>query len=151
MQTLRYAARLHDIGKLGISEATLHKNDGLSEDEWSMIREHPLKGERIVQSLAFLDRAKPVVRHHHERWDGSAYPDGLKFRGVELFEAGEFAQGLERFIAAGEIEGDDPLNTIYQRLCGYAIDRSAGEPWQPPSGTADGVISIAPPAATGGG
>jgi len=78
LQTLRYAARLHDIGKLGISEATLHKNDGLSEDEWNMIREHPLKGERIVQSLAFLDRAKPIVRHHHERWDGSGYPDGLK-------------------------------------------------------------------------
>ena len=78
MQTLRYASRLHDIGKLGIDEATLHKNDELSDDEWGMIREHPVKGERIVQWLGFLDRAKPVVRHHHERWDGSGYPDGLK-------------------------------------------------------------------------
>ena len=78
MQTLRHASRLHDIGKLGINEATLHKNDGLSEDEWGMIREHPVKGERIVQWLGFLDRAKPIVRHHHERWDGSGYPDGLK-------------------------------------------------------------------------
>ena len=78
LQTLRYAARLHDIGKLGINEATLHKNAGLSDDEWGMIREHPVKGERIVQWLGFLDRAKPIVRHHHERWDGSGYPDGLK-------------------------------------------------------------------------
>ena len=78
MQTLRHASRLHDIGKLGINEATLHKNDGLSEDEWGMIREHPVKGERIVQWLGFLARAKPIVRHHHERWDGSGYPDGLK-------------------------------------------------------------------------
>ena len=78
MQTLRYASRLHDIGKLGINEATLHKSDGLSDDEWGMIREHPVKGERIVQWLGFLDRAKPIVRHHHERWDGLGYPDGLK-------------------------------------------------------------------------
>ncbi len=70
-------------------------------------------------------------------------------RAVELFEAGEFAQAIERFIAAGEIEADDPLNTIYQRLCSYAIERVAGEPWQPPSQTADGVVSIAPPPAIG--
>jgi len=78
IETLRYAGRLHDIGKLGISEATLHSKSKLSEDEWATIREHPAKGERIVQSLGFLDRAKQVVRHHHERWDGTGYPDGLK-------------------------------------------------------------------------
>jgi len=78
VETLRYASRLHDIGKLGINEATLHKNGRLSEDEWMMIREHPAKGERIVESLGFLDRAQPIVRHHHERWDGTGYPDGLK-------------------------------------------------------------------------
>ncbi len=78
LQTLRYASRLHDIGKLGIDEATLHKHGGLSDDDWGMIREHPVKGERIVQWLGFLDRAKPIVRHHHERWDGCGYPDGLK-------------------------------------------------------------------------
>ena len=78
VETLRYAGRLHDIGKFGIDEATLHKNAALSEEEWGVIREHPVKGERIVQWLGFLDRAKPVVRHHHERWDGEGYPDGLK-------------------------------------------------------------------------
>jgi len=77
-ETLRYAGRLHDIGKLGISEATLHKNGDLSEDEWATIREHPTKGERIVHSLGFLNRVEPVVRHHHEHWDGSGYPEGLK-------------------------------------------------------------------------
>ncbi len=78
IDTLRYASRLHDIGKLGISEATLHKAGRLSEDEWALMREHPAKGERIVQSLGFLDRAQPIVRHHHERWNGSGYPDGIK-------------------------------------------------------------------------
>jgi len=78
IDTLRYACRLHDIGKLGISEAILHKSRELSEDEWAMIKEHPTKGERIVGSLGFLNRAQPIVRHHHERWDGTGYPDGLK-------------------------------------------------------------------------
>ncbi len=78
IDTLRYASRLHDIGKLGISEATLHKTGRLSEDEWALMREHPAKGERIVESLGFLDRAQPIVRYHHERWNGSGYPDGIK-------------------------------------------------------------------------
>lgn len=82
IETLRHAGRLHDIGKLGIQEATLHKPGPLSDDEWGLMREHPAKGERIVQSLGFLDRAREVVRHHHERWDGTGYPDGLK--GEEL-------------------------------------------------------------------
>ena len=78
IETLRYAGRLHDIGKLAIDEVTLHKDAELSEEEWALIREHPATGEHIVQSLGFLDRAKPIVRHHHERWDGTGYPDGLK-------------------------------------------------------------------------
>ena len=78
LETLRYAGRLHDIGKLGISEATLHKGRDLTEEEWAMIQSHPVKGERIVDSLGFLDRVKPIVRGHHEHWDGSGYPDGLK-------------------------------------------------------------------------
>jgi putative nucleotidyltransferase with HDIG domain len=78
LETLRYAGRLHDIGKLGITEAVLHKDDALSEDEWTLMREHPTKGAQIIQSLGFLERAKPIVRHHHEWWDGSGYPDGLK-------------------------------------------------------------------------
>ncbi len=82
LETLRYGSRLHDLGKLGISEATLHKNGALNEDEWAMIREHPAKSEQIVDSLGFLDRVKPIVRHHHERWDGTGYPDGLKGKEV---------------------------------------------------------------------
>jgi putative nucleotidyltransferase with HDIG domain len=82
LETLRYAGRLHDIGKLGISEELLHKDGDLQDDEWSMIREHPTKGAHIIQSLGFLDRTEPIVLHHHERWDGSGYPDGL--RGEEI-------------------------------------------------------------------
>ena len=78
VDTLRYAGRLHDIGKLGISEATLHKSTELSDDDWMMIREHPVKGERIIHSLGFIERVTPIVRYHHERWDGTGYPDGLK-------------------------------------------------------------------------
>jgi putative nucleotidyltransferase with HDIG domain len=78
LDTLRYAGRLHDIGKLGISEELLHKNGTLQDTDWSRIQEHPTKGAHIIQSLGFLDRTEPIVLHHHERWDGTGYPDGLK-------------------------------------------------------------------------
>ena len=78
LQTLEYAGRLHDIGKIGISESILNKPGPLTEKEYAVVRDHSEKGERIIQSLGFLERAKGLVRGHHERWDGRGYPDGLK-------------------------------------------------------------------------
>ena len=68
---------LHDLGKIGIADAILLKPSGLSEEEWAIMREHPLIGERICLPLRSLQRVLPIIRHHHERWDGSGYPDGL--------------------------------------------------------------------------
>ncbi len=79
---LRSAALLHDIGKIGISEVILLKPEQLDSDEQLIVRIHPEAGERIIQSLGFLDRVSLIVRHHHERWDGGGYPDGL--RGEEI-------------------------------------------------------------------
>ncbi len=72
------AAKLHDIGKIGIPEEILNKKDKLTEDEFDIIKSHPVIGEQILMPLDFLSEARPIVRHHHERWDGSGYPDGLK-------------------------------------------------------------------------
>lgn len=69
---------LHDLGKIGIPDAILLKPAALSEPEWGIVREHPLIGERICLSLKSLQRVLPIIRHHHERWDGGGYPDGLK-------------------------------------------------------------------------
>ena len=73
---------LHDIGKIGISDTILHKPDKLTDDEWKIMRVHPDIGARIVEGIPFLNDAVPLIRHHHERWDGSGYPAGLKGREI---------------------------------------------------------------------
>ncbi|MFP4634963.1 MAG: HD-GYP domain-containing protein [Nitriliruptoraceae bacterium] len=78
-----YGYLLHDIGKIGIPEAVLNKADDLTEDEWAVMRTHPLVGENLVKPLRFLGDAVWIIRSHHERWDGRGYPEGL--RGEEIF------------------------------------------------------------------
>jgi putative two-component system response regulator len=74
---LRYGAILHDIGKVGVSEAVLCKPGPLDDDEWREMRKHPLIGEKICSSLRFAAGVGPMIRHHHERWDGNGYVDAL--------------------------------------------------------------------------
>ena len=75
---------LRDLGKIGIPDAILLKPGGLSEAEWAIMREHPVIGERICLPLRSLQRVLPIFRHHHERWDGSGYPDGLAGGAIPL-------------------------------------------------------------------
>jgi HD-GYP domain-containing protein (c-di-GMP phosphodiesterase class II) len=75
---LEFAARLHDLGKIGIPDEILRKPDALSEDEWEVMREHPVLGERILRQVPGLDQVALIVRSAHERWDGKGYPDGLE-------------------------------------------------------------------------
>lgn len=75
---LRLAGLLHDIGKIGIPDSILSKKEDLSTDEFDVIRTHPVVGEDMIQPLEFLTMEKSIIRHHHERLDGSGYPDGLQ-------------------------------------------------------------------------
>jgi HD-GYP domain-containing protein (c-di-GMP phosphodiesterase class II) len=75
--TIAQAGLLHDIGKIGVPEAVLRKRGPLAEDEWEMMRRHPLVGAQIVAPFEFFAGGALVIRHHHERCDGSGYPDGL--------------------------------------------------------------------------
>ena len=75
---------LHDLGKIGIPDAILLKPAGLTEAEWAVMREHPSIGERICLPLRSLRRVLPIIRHHHERWDGGGYPDGLVGEAIPL-------------------------------------------------------------------
>lgn len=75
---IRYAALLHDIGKIGIADGVLKKPGGLSGEEFAQIREHPVIGWEILKDIDFLREASRIIRHHHERYDGKGYPDGLK-------------------------------------------------------------------------
>lgn len=76
--TLRDAARLHDIGKIGIPDEVLLKNGKLSDEEWVLMRQHPEIGESIVRPIKKLSHLCDIIRHHHEKLDGTGYPDGLK-------------------------------------------------------------------------
>jgi HD-GYP domain-containing protein (c-di-GMP phosphodiesterase class II) len=78
IRNLQYGATLHDIGKIGISGKILNKPGRLTDKEFSVIKQHPVIGERIIERVDFLQGARPIVRNHHERFDGSGYPDGLK-------------------------------------------------------------------------
>jgi hypothetical protein len=81
---VRLGAILHDVGKIGISDSILHKPGPLTESEWRVMRTHPIVGERMLKKIEFLTDALPVIRHHHERWDGTGYPDRLRGEAIPL-------------------------------------------------------------------
>jgi cyclic di-GMP phosphodiesterase len=80
----RYGFFLHDIGKVGIPEHILCKPGALDRSEWLIMREHPTIGAHIVEPIRFLAGAVDIVRSHHERWDGSGYPMGLRHEEIPL-------------------------------------------------------------------
>jgi putative nucleotidyltransferase with HDIG domain len=82
IQTIQLGAFLHDIGKLHTSDSILHKPGALTEEEWRLVKAHPVRGAQMLQGVKFLEKATDLVRHHHERVDGKGYPDGL--RGDEI-------------------------------------------------------------------
>ncbi|MBC7645261.1 MAG: response regulator, partial [Thermoleophilia bacterium] len=77
LRNLRLAGILHDIGKIGVPDHILHKTVPLTDDEWSVIRQHTIWGEKILEPVAELRPVAKIVRHSHEHWDGSGYPDQL--------------------------------------------------------------------------
>ena len=94
---LERSGYLHDIGKVGVPMEVLNKPGPLTPEERKAMQQHPIIGERICLGLTTLERVLPVIRHHHERWDGSGYPDGLAgeeipllarvFQVIDIFEA----------------------------------------------------------------
>ncbi|WP_017315905.1 response regulator [Mastigocladopsis repens] len=97
IRDLMWGGYLHDIGKVGIPDAVLLKTGKFTAQEWEVMRQHVLIGEKICQPLRSMRGVIPIIRHHHERWDGSGYPDGLKgdeipylaqvFQIIDIFDA----------------------------------------------------------------
>jgi HD-GYP domain-containing protein (c-di-GMP phosphodiesterase class II) len=81
---LEFGFLLHDVGKVAVPDAILFKSGSLTEEEYSLVRRHPLIGTEILRDVDFLGEGKLVVRHHHERWDGQGYPDGLAGEAIPL-------------------------------------------------------------------
>jgi putative two-component system response regulator len=117
LQTLQISAFLHDVGKIGIPDRILKKRAGLQKDEINITRDHPEIGSRLLAEFPEFSEVASIVRHHHERYDGSGYPDGLKGEAIPLFsriiaiiDAYEalisnrcYRQGTDRESALGEI------------------------------------------------
>ena len=112
---LDYAARLHDIGKVGVPDAVLHKRGPLTDDEWDVIRGHAVCGAKLVERIPGLDRVALIVRHHHERFDGDGYPDGMAGEAIPL---GSRILGVaDAYVAMTE---DRPYR---RRRPGFEVDR----------------------------
>jgi putative nucleotidyltransferase with HDIG domain len=77
LRNVRYAALLHDIGKIGIPTEILNKPDKLTAEEFEQIKQHTVIGARMLERIPFFEKVHPLVRSAHERWDGTGYPDGL--------------------------------------------------------------------------
>ena len=84
LDLLGHAALFHDIGKLAVPDAVLLKPATLTDDEWDLMQRHAAEGARIIDRLGFLNDAVPAIRHHHERFDGTGYPDGLAGEDIPL-------------------------------------------------------------------
>ncbi len=96
VETIRLGAILHDIGKIGIPDRVLLKPGPLDQEERAIVETHPEIGDALLEPLDLLAPARPIVRHHHERWDGAGYPDGLA--------AGEIPLGARIVAVADSIE-----------------------------------------------
>src|SRR4030042_3095038 len=75
---IEFGALLHDIGKIGIDDRILRKKEKLTNEEWYIIRKHALKGANIVRLIPNLEKITDIILYHHERYDGTGYPEGLK-------------------------------------------------------------------------
>lgn len=81
---IHIGAHLHDIGKIGIPDAILNKRGKLTDEEFAIIRQHPVIGDNIVSKIKVFQDIADIVRHHHERFDGKGYPDGLQGQNISL-------------------------------------------------------------------
>lgn len=113
------AALLHDLGKIGIPDRILTKPERLTPEEFSVVQKHPAAGAEILRSIPPLRRHAMAVRHHHERFDGSGYPDGL--RGTDIPVAARIIAVADAFDALGSnrsyrrgVSADQALNMIAQ-------------------------------------
>lgn len=84
VEEIKDACQLHDLGKIGVHDNVLGKPGALTAEEFNEIKLHALKGAQILEPLRFMDKVIDIVKHHHERWDGKGYPDGLKGEDIPL-------------------------------------------------------------------
>ncbi|RYE50305.1 MAG: diguanylate cyclase, partial [Hyphomicrobiales bacterium] len=124
---LHLGALLHDIGKAGVPDAILQKPEALSSEEWAIMRQHPVRGAELLADMPPLSSAVPIVRSHHERWDGMGYPRGLS--GTSIPIEGRIAAVADVFDA---LCSERPYKPAWPMQSAYAeIVRCSGTHFDP--------------------
>jgi len=127
IEYLEYAAILHDIGKIGIEDRILGKKDKLTEEEYEKIKEHPVIGASIVESIEFLKKSSKAVLYHHERYDGKGYPHGLK--GEEIPKAARLLAVVDAYDA---MNSDRPYRKkLSEKDILNELERESGKQFDP--------------------
>ena len=127
MRDLELGALLHDIGKIGVPDAILRKPAKLNTDEWELMKHHPLHGQKILRNISFLSGAVRLVTQHHEKWDGSGYPYGLRGEDIEV---------TARIFAVADTFDAMTSDRIYRKGCSYEdalteLERCSGTQFDP--------------------
>lgn len=127
LQQIRWGALLHDVGKIGIPDHILRKPGELNDEEWVLMRRHPQIGYDILKGISFLQPALSIVLHHHERFDGKGYPQGLKGESIPL---------SARIFAVADTFDAMTNDRLYRRACPQAeavteIRNLAGQQFDP--------------------
>lgn len=127
LRDLELGALLHDIGKIGVPDAVLRKPAKLNEEEWNKMKLHPIHGQKILRNIPFLEGAARIVAQHHEKWDGSGYPVGLRGEDVDI--------GARIFAV---VDAFDAMvsDRVYRKGCSYEdalaeLERFAGTQFDP--------------------
>ncbi len=128
VEAIRRGALLHDIGKIGLDKSILDKEGALSSSEWAQVKQHPLQGARIIGDLSFLEEARQIVLHHHERIDGKGYPYGLSGSeipvGAKIVNALDSLDALTSDRAYRHALTKEQAMEILQNGAGEQFDRS---------------------------
>ena len=116
LESLRTVGYLHDIGKIGVRDSILNKPGPLTTEEYEIVKKHPVIGESIVSELGLSPEERSIVRHHHERWDGAGYPDGLSGTRIPL---------LARVVSVADAFDAMTSKRAYRQA--MSVDESVGE------------------------
>jgi putative two-component system response regulator len=128
VNALSKAGVLHDIGKIGISDAVLLKPGKLNDEEWVEMKRHPVIGAEFLAPLLTMKRVIPIVRHHHERWDGMGYPDGLNGEAIPFL-----ARCFQLLDAYDALRSERPYKRAFthEETCNILEEERADGRWDP--------------------
>lgn len=129
LKALYRGSYLHDIGKVAIPDSVLHKQGPLTPEEWQLMKQHTVLGEQICKTLKSLKEVLPIIRSHHERWDGSGYPDGLK--GEEIPLLARVLQVADIFDALTTARSYKPAMPVDKAL--RVLEEEAAWGWRDPA------------------